>query len=360
VDKNTIVLNGKRYDATTGKLLGPVSSQALHPNKHHVHPTTHVRSADTLRHALKPVHPTTPHPKKVALRAQHTSAQSLQPRKPEPAKTLMRHVVKKPTHPQHPHLKKQYPVALKATDGVIQPKLSAKNIDGMRLAKAKQVAKSPHVGKFQPAGAAPIRPHMKPLAVAKSPEIITHVSAPIAEPKPTNVFEQALAQATSHEQPFHEAKRHRKHKHRKLFQSLAVMVAVLVLGGLVAFFNKSSIEVQLASVKAGFQASMPSYEPAGFKRGATETKAGKVAINFVSPATNSSFTLTQKTSDWDSQTLFDNVVAQSNSYQTVQSNGRTIYLYGNNAAWVDGGILYEINGNAPLSSDDVSSIASSM
>jgi hypothetical protein len=42
--------------------------------------------------------------------------------------------------------------------------------------------------------------------------------------------------------------------------------------------------------------------------------------------------------------------------------GKTIYLYNNgaNAAWVNGGVLYQITGNANLSSDQIVSIADSL
>jgi hypothetical protein len=45
---------------------------------------------------------------------------------------------------------------------------------------------------------------------------------------------------------------------------------------------------------------------------------------------------------------------------TYSERGLTVYTYGSKAAWVNGGILYTLNGNAPLNSDQILKIASSM
>ena len=48
------------------------------------------------------------------------------------------------------------------------------------------------------------------------------------------------------------------------------------------------------------------------------------------------------------------------AYSTAETNGLTIYTFGQNAAWVNGGILYTITGNAPLSADQIQHIATSL
>jgi hypothetical protein len=200
-----------------------------------------------------------------------------------------------------------------------------------------------------------------PVVAQAATEAAMHTANEVVQ-KASTVFEQAIANATSHEQPAHQVSKRGRGRQRKLVSSVAALGAVLIIGGFLAYANKATVQLQVASVKAGFQASMPGYAPEGFERQAARAEDGKVAINFVSPVTKEKFSLTQETSDWDSQTLFDSVVAQSDtSYQTVQSNGRTIYIYGNdNAAWVDGGVLYKVNGNSGLSSDQVIALAASM
>lgn len=372
MDKNVIVLNGKRYDAVTGKLLGTVGAKTHTANKKVVKPVAtrvndglrrEAKAVDGAKSAIKPA-------AKQVSRTQPIPAKPLKRRKTERSKTLMRHVVRKPAKGKELQpIKRHYPVTAKNAT-IVLPKPSVKAIDGMRLARAKNINKSMQIGKFQPVGAAaPIKPKLRPIPIAPAPKIINHHTKPVSEPEstsqdsPLSIFERALAEATSHEQPAHKtakAKSHRRHKHKKLIQSFAVMMGVLLLGGTFVFFNKDSLEVQLASVKAGFQASIPSYEPLGFHKQSTASTGDKVAIQFVSPVDRTSFTLTQQASDWDSETLYDSIASKANNYQTLQSNGRTIYLYDNNAEWVDGGILYQISGNTHLSSDQISQLASSM
>ena len=385
VDKHFIVLNGKRYDAVTGAFLGLDSEL----KRSHHKPVSNPH-ASRLQPSVKPhTRPTAPVAAqtvaaKHATRAHHGQPKIVAAHRPEPAKTLMRHAVQKPERRDLPTTKRQYPL-VKKTPGVgISPKISVSKINSPRSERAARTPKSQHVGKFHPpVSSHRIVPQVKPLAVASAPvhaqpttahkphkTSVQHAPSPAQTQKTkspqavhrekVDIFEKALAEATSHEQPKHKVSRHRTY--RRLVSSLAALGAVLVIGGFVTYMNRASVQLQVASVRAGFQASMPSYSPQGFERQAASTQDKKVAISFVSPTSNQAFTLTQESSDWDSQTLFDSLVSVSDdSYQTVQSHGRTIYIYGDgNAAWVDGGILYQITGNASLSSDQIISLASSM
>lgn len=364
--KNSIILNGKRYDASTGALLGTVADSQFRPIKH----TKLKPVAKTITPAPQTViKPTAPKPvthiaRKTTDRSHHIPKTAA--RKTVGPKTLMRTVVKKPQHSPHPVVKKHYPAV--ATSSVLAPKVSVNSIDPKRLHRAKKIGKSARVGKFQDHVSSRITPKFAPITVAPAPA--THNQIPqVSAKKPVHhstskqaLFEHALANAKSHEQPAPVKHRKTHSKHRRLLHSVASLTAVLVIGASIMYLNKGSVELQLASVRAGFQASMPNYAPAGFERAGTETSDGKVAIKFTSPLDKQNFTISQQASSWDSQTLFDSVVASNtNSYQTVLSGGRTIFLYGNDqAAWVDGGILYKLQGNADLTKDQISSIASSM
>ena len=122
----------------------------------------------------------------------------------------------------------------------------------------------------------------------------------------------------------------------------------------------SAIEVRVASVRAGFSAQLPSYAPTGYAReGGLKAQQGVVAATYRSGS--SSYTLQQQTSDWDSQTLYDNVVAMADEKsETLNGQGRTVYVYGNKAAWVDGGVLYSMQTAGDISKDEILSIATSM
>lgn len=191
-----------------------------------------------------------------------------------------------------------------------------------------------------------------------------------------DVFQRALKHANAHEQPTHnpraarkaakaEAKRAKKATrpvhHRAMSVALASL-AVLLLTGFFAYQNRADLIMRVADAKAGFHANLPGYKPAGFAAAKFSYGAGLVAVNFHNGTTGSSYSLVQKTSDWDSQTLLDSYVStQSHTYQTLQSGGRTIYLYGNNnAAWVNGGVLYQLTSNGSLTTNDVLNIATSV
>ena len=72
------------------------------------------------------------------------------------------------------------------------------------------------------------------------------------------------------------------------------------------------------------------------------------------------FTIKQEKSDWNSSAVREFVDSKSKDTTTTNSNGLTIYTYGSNAAWVNHGVLYTLEGDAPLSSEQIQRIANSM
>jgi hypothetical protein len=318
--------------------------------------------------------------------------------KPEHSKTLMRNAVHKPDVKIKPAIKVQKPaeVAARPVQALV-PKLSATHIDPRREQHASEVPRSELVRKFNrnnqasreqlhkqatgrvtvhqahQAAAAAHNNSVRPMAqqrphsaVASTGPARTHASQPLTrEEQTTRMFEQALANATSHEQPAPKIARKRKatRKHRGLINALAGVAAVLVIAAFVAYLNAPKIELHVASVQAGFSASMPAYKPSGFAlNGGIKSQNGVVSINFSSKSSGDNYKVTQEASTWDSSTLYDNLVAvRGGAKQTLQNGGRTIYVYGNNqAAWVNGGVLYQVSGSAGLSSDQIGNIATSM
>jgi len=188
-----------------------------------------------------------------------------------------------------------------------------------------------------------------------------------------DIFQRALTHATAHEQPpVHPKKLARLQRstsrpkrpaaHRRTITLATTALAVVLLTGFIAYQNKANLTLRVASAAAGFHATLPGYKPSGFAIANFKYSVGNVAVNFHNAQTNTSYSLTQKNSNWDSQTLLDSYVAtKSHTYQTLQSGGRTIYIYGNNdAAWVNNGIMYQVSSNGSLSTSDVLGIATSM
>ncbi len=141
------------------------------------------------------------------------------------------------------------------------------------------------------------------------------------------------------------------------------MVALLAFGGYLTYHNMPAIATRMAAAQAGINASFPSYQPSGYSLvGGISQQQGSVLMKFAANAGPGTFTLTQSRSDWDSSAVLANYVLPSfgRNFATTTSRGLTIYSTHNAAAWVNGGILYTIKGNAPLSSEQVERIAASM
>ena len=151
----------------------------------------------------------------------------------------------------------------------------------------------------------------------------------------SRIFDQAVTTATSHtQQSPKESKRYKTsrfgHRHVKLISLSATTLAILILGGFIAYQNKANLELQLASTKAGFHATMPSYKPIGFAFKSLNYQPGSVMIGYNSGS--KTLNVSQKQSNWDSTTLLQNFVATSgDSYQAYEAAGRTIYVYTNGA-----------------------------
>lgn len=140
-------------------------------------------------------------------------------------------------------------------------------------------------------------------------------------------------------------------------------MAVLLVGSVFAFQNMPEIAMKIASTRAGLNANLPAYQPSGFAlAGPIKYNSGEVTLNYKSNSDERAFNVVQKNSSWNSETLLENFVeTNTRPYQTFQANGRTIYIYdGNKATWVDGGVWYNIDGQANLNSDQLLKIAESL
>lgn len=389
---NIIELNGKRYDAITGELLAQPAVAAK--------PATHaVRSVDgfvrqpqhpaAAHHAAKPaatVHKTVQPVVKRSAHAVQAAPVATQPvvrsingiqrapsrhaaaHRPQHATTLVRSAVQHPG----PSLKRRTKavtrtdVLAKTPSIAIAPKYSFHTVDERRLRHAKQIAKSKLISRF---GTVTTVPAAHRVVAAPAPAVPPHQpaqqpAAPVSEQpqRSLDVFERALAHANSHSQPAPAVAKKHHRAWRRAINITAGGLAVLVIGGFIAYQNAANIQLHLASSKAGFTASLPDWKPDGYSVSKFSYSPGSVAVNFQNNSDHEAFDLTQTVSNWDSETLLDNfVTASSNTYQTVQSAGRTIYTYGdNNATWVNGGVWYRVTTDGNLSTSQLIKLASSM
>lgn len=144
---------------------------------------------------------------------------------------------------------------------------------------------------------------------------------------------------------------------------VAATFALVLLGGYVTYLNMPSLSVRVAAAQAGINASYPNYRPDGYALSGPVTYAdGRVSMHFKANSSDAGFTVNQSKSGWDSDAVLDNYVSPraGSSYMPYTERGLKIYTYNNNAAWVNGGVLYTIEGDAPLSSEQIRRIATSL
>lgn len=246
--------------------------------------------------------------------------------------------------------------------------------------------RSPMIQKFAPSV------HKK---VTAAPQRLTHDIAPVTHPIQHKVAErQAVKQQASQtsapaqqpapikpakdikhsaiEKALHNSKDSANKKikkqsffkrHPRLLNISSASLAVVMLGGYLTYVNLPNISVRVAAAQAGIAATYPTYTPSGYSlNGPVAFADGQVSMKFASNVGPQNYTVKQVKSSWDSSALLENYVApsSSDSYQTLSDSGLTIYTYGNSAAWVNGGILHTIDGEASLSPDQVRKIATSM
>jgi hypothetical protein len=405
VADNVIELNGKRYDAVSGALLGTTNKKASVNVPHTANLPKgraidgFIRPTGTNSHkvagkpvAIKQPHevhkvvaaPAAPAPKqpnsqptkqradvthstaqKHTLAQAHKAAAAAKAHKPQRAETLMRRAVHKPAFSLKPAIKPQAPAEMAAKElSAITVKRSALQVDHARVERAKNIVRHGGIRRFMP-----VRPDHSPAAVAATPHravhdvpvIPVHAVPAAVEHRPkthSDIFEAAIARADSHKQPKHKGPRP---AHRRLINTMAIVGAFLVIGGFVTYLNIPNIQLHVASIQAGFKADLPNYKPTGYAlHGGVKRTGNTVSMRFTSGENN--YTVTEQPSDWNSQTLVENTLALSgDKHKTIEAGGRTVYIYdNNNAVWVNGGVRYDINANAPLTTDDISKLATSL
>lgn len=386
--KSVVELNGKKYDAVTGKELSAAvhhSSSAAKPAKttargmnmdgfvrapkgHTIHPATAQHAAT---HPAKKAHAPAATPKASAPHAA---------RKPQSTKTLMRHVVKKPGTA---HSTKVITGVSTAIDtSMVVPAVTKQK----RLNQASKISKSPLISRFGTAHASAtgIKKSVQHLPVTPAPP--THApklttSQPKTAPRKANSSDKraahpadahiakALEKASSHSKP-KLAKQKRRHRaaHKlgvspRFISTAAASLAVLLLVGFFAYQNVPNISVRMAASKAGFAAKLPGYQPTGFAlNGPVQAGPGVVTLNFNSNSDDRSFQISQRPSSWNSESLLSNFVeSKPQPYERHQEAGKTIYTYeDSNATWVSGGVWYQIEGNSSLTTEQLLRIASSL
>ncbi len=336
--KTTIEINGKHYDTASGKVIHKANKpgQIL----------TSGTNLDGITRKPKQPH-SVPRPTVIASKVHH---------KATPSHTLMRHAVKKPSHP------------VSHTDTTTPAVQLNSRYDESRILRAQKVAKNPQISRFG------LNNHVKKysphLTVKEAPASqVSAVSLPLNASTLVNPFYKALESATAHTQPKFKKASVRARTARKLrvstktVNAAAISGAFLILTGFFTFQNIPNLSMRVAAARSGVRANLPGYQPSGFSMQAPiKAESGKVTLAFHSNSDQRQFSLSQRNTSWDNQTLVDNFVALNRRpYQTYQSDDKTIFMYENsNATWIENGVWYQIEGESSLNSDQLLRIASSL
>ncbi len=134
---------------------------------------------------------------------------------------------------------------------------------------------------------------------------------------------------------------------------IALTCATACVIGVIAFVgaNIPDVSVRVAAMQTGISASYPSYVPRDYSLGNINSEAGKISMTFNGPD-DSSFTLVEEKSSWDSSALLRNYVEPNwhEDYTTTHEQGITIYIANNNsdAIWVNSGVLYQITSSGTM------------
>jgi hypothetical protein len=179
---------------------------------------------------------------------------------------------------------------------------------------------------------------------------------------PKAIKEQMIAEAFSQLTENQQAEKAVLKRKYKIINIAIIVIVIFIIAGYFILINLPAISVSVAGAQAGIKASYPSYQPDGYSlNGAVSYNDSQVTMNFHANTGSKKFTIIQTKSSWDSSALRDKINKDSNGmFVTTEENGLTIYTYNDNATWVNGGILYTITGNAPLSSSQICQIATSL
>lgn len=177
-----------------------------------------------------------------------------------------------------------------------------------------------------------------------------------------------MRKVASMEEPSPAARRSRQKSVRKkgrvkrfvlAFSCAAACVAGIVY---VVSSNVPDISVRVAAMQAGVESSYPSYVPTEFSLSDIKSNDKEIVLTFTN-ANSQSFTLSEKKSAWDSAALERNLVKEAwgDDYSTTHEQGITMYIHESSAAWVNGGVLYQITAKDDvLTKKQLRSIATSM
>ncbi len=307
-----IEINGNRYDAVTGQLIGVAKKAA-----HHIKKPINGLSIDGFSKPARAI-------------KQSATGRSVQAagRKPERARTLMRSIVKK------------------SAEAKSEAKIKARGLspDHARASRAAAISQDGRVQRF---GLLPFSKRSN--QAAKSGEVISkHVGSP-AQPSATlavappsvmgsaahhrleRLLDYALAHADAHKKSLERSNKARRKIFGKIPRWLAITIVGIVAAAAIGIFvwqKMPAASLKLAAARAHVNASLPT-PISGYKIGSITASQNAVITTMLSTSDSSKkYTVTEKASTQPTESLAAAASASGSGQQvqTVQDQGRTYIL----------------------------------
>lgn len=384
--KNVIEINGRKYDAQSGKLLDdskaktPVSKPSPLSNSSQV-----IDGVQRSNNHSIPQELAKPASHKPAVTSKNTTPNTSRRvvdgfrKKTQKSTTLSRKVVKNP-HKKAPNIHAKSTPNAPAGIATVSPEKTAlfKKIPEARLARAMSQKTSSVISKFSRdmSSVKPVINHNLKVKQPNTPnKTASSTYSTVAQPNlQKQVFQHNVSNKTSHRNeiinvpksettPVHKKAAHTVARKRYMTGLVAACFAFLLLGGFIAYQRIPQVAVKVAARQAGFSAKVPTSIPSGFSfKSPVKAEKDSLAISYNSNTDSRNFVVTQKPTTWTSESLLSSFLVNSKrQYQTYYDKGLTVFVYDtSNATWVDKGIWYTIETDGSLSSEQILSIASSI
>jgi hypothetical protein len=365
-----IILNGKKYDALTGKPLArgfqeiiaqvPARTEQLiqkvQAQKPHFINDFTLTANNVLNRPIQIKKPTVTNTSKLV----HSKAADIK-RELHKSRTLMRKALKKPD-------------------------LSTKS-------SVQTIKKTSYISRNHPLANQSISPSLVKDSIIsrtqtlkdKTSKIINNLSAEppitttsihdrniekIESSQDNNLYQSAAGLAESKSQTINKPNRSTK-KHglyiKTLYISTGILLFILIIGTLGVYF-KYDLELSYANLRTGINGSFPKYVPLGYqlnKFNYNETgQVGSIWFEYHpahSNLSNSLYIYEASTTLDNTGLLANNVVPTvQNNYQTLLINGTSVYHFSNQYTWINAEIIYVLNDQTGLGQDTITKIITSM
>ncbi len=295
---SVIEINGKRYDALTGQLIGAVK-KAISPMQHPVAGAVLDGIKRGTRHLKQPAHTV------------HSRTQR--------SKTLMRSIV---TKPPSKHFSAHKPAERQ------------KPLHGEVLSSKQSVS-----------------------AVALAPSPLQDFLNNVSQQKIEKMLDAALWNADAHKKALKARKIPIWLPCLVALLVLAVGGFVFAWNRIPQVSTKvASMKAHIKTAVPNYVPSGFKFD------GPAKVRSGTIDMTFRSASDSRFFTIKQQASNWDSASLEANAIVPKAQVQTSQVKGTTVYIYDskNNATWVNNGVHYTIDDHAQLNSEELLKIADSL